>query len=148
MFLTFSWTKLYTEFEVLTVVVMRYNTLYSVESQPAFTLECYSAYWTLKIEAIYSSEKSVDFQRTTRRHIPEASPLQHNCRLIFSFPNCWSFVPFIRIYWTSLFYDLVCILVTRYEKHTCLTFCVLASMPTIMWNRASVFLFMTYVFDR
>jgi hypothetical protein len=31
---------------------------------------------TLKMEAICSSEMSVDTQRTTRRYIPEASTLQ------------------------------------------------------------------------
>jgi hypothetical protein len=31
---------------------------------------------TLKMEAIYSSETSVDTQRTTRRHIPEDDTLQ------------------------------------------------------------------------
>jgi hypothetical protein len=31
---------------------------------------------TLKMEAIYSSETSVDFQQTTRRYIPEDSTLQ------------------------------------------------------------------------
>jgi hypothetical protein len=37
---------------------------------PASTLVSCSAYSTLKIEAICSSGTSVDFQRTTRRHIP------------------------------------------------------------------------------
>jgi hypothetical protein len=37
---------------------------------PVFTLVSYSAYSSiLKMEAIYSSEKSVDFKRTTRRYI-------------------------------------------------------------------------------
>jgi hypothetical protein len=50
---------------------------------PAFTLVFCSAYLTLKMEAIYSSEKSVDFQRTTWYYIPEdstldkSSPLRH-----------------------------------------------------------------------
>jgi hypothetical protein len=44
------------------------------------TLVSCSAYFsTLKMEAIYSSETSVDFQRTTRRYIPEDSTL-HNHR--------------------------------------------------------------------
>jgi hypothetical protein len=39
---------------------------------PASTLVSCSVYSsTLKIEEIYSSETSVDFQRTTRRYIPE-----------------------------------------------------------------------------
>jgi hypothetical protein len=37
---------------------------------PAFTLVSCSAYSTLKIDAICSSETSVNFQRTTRCHIP------------------------------------------------------------------------------
>jgi hypothetical protein len=41
---------------------------------PAFTLVSCSAYSsTLKMETIYSSEMSVEFQRTTRRYIPEDS---------------------------------------------------------------------------
>jgi hypothetical protein len=39
---------------------------------PAFTLVSSAAYFsTLKMEAISSSETSVDTQRTTRRYIPE-----------------------------------------------------------------------------
>jgi hypothetical protein len=39
---------------------------------PAFTLVSCSAYSsTLKMETICSSETPVDFQRTTRRYIPE-----------------------------------------------------------------------------
>jgi hypothetical protein len=35
---------------------------------------------TLKMEAIFSSETSVDFQRTTRRYIPEDGTLHnHRC---------------------------------------------------------------------
>jgi hypothetical protein len=46
----------------------------------AFTLVSCSAYSsTLKMEAIWSSETSVDFQRTTQRYIPEHSTL-HNRR--------------------------------------------------------------------
>jgi hypothetical protein len=37
--------------------------------QPAFTLVSFSAYSTLKMEAICSSETSVDFQPTTWRYI-------------------------------------------------------------------------------
>jgi hypothetical protein len=33
---------------------------------------------TLKMEAIYSSEASVNFQRTTRRYIPENVTLHNN----------------------------------------------------------------------
>jgi hypothetical protein len=41
----------------------------------------FSAYSTLKMEAIRSSEKLVDFQRTTRRYIPEdrASAFRNKC---------------------------------------------------------------------
>jgi hypothetical protein len=48
---------------------------------PAFMLVCCSAYsWTLNMEAIFSSETSVDFERTTRRYIPEVSTLHnHRC---------------------------------------------------------------------
>jgi hypothetical protein len=44
-----------------------------------FTLVSCAAYFTLMIEAIYSSETSVDFQRTTWRYIPEDNIL-HNHR--------------------------------------------------------------------
>jgi hypothetical protein len=44
---------------------------------PAFILVSCSTYTsTLKIEAICSNETSVEFQRTTRRYIPEDSTLQ------------------------------------------------------------------------
>jgi hypothetical protein len=43
---------------------------------PAFMLASCSAYSsTLKMEAIYSSETSVDFQRIIRRYIPEDGTL-------------------------------------------------------------------------
>jgi hypothetical protein len=42
---------------------------------PAFTLVSCSAYLTLKMEAICSSETSVDIPRATRRYIPEDSTL-------------------------------------------------------------------------
>jgi hypothetical protein len=41
---------------------------------------------SLKMEAIYSSERSVDFQRTTRRYIPEDSSLHnHRCENLKSY---------------------------------------------------------------
>jgi hypothetical protein len=40
---------------------------------PASTLVSCSTYSTLKMEVICSSETSVDFRRTTRRYVPEAS---------------------------------------------------------------------------
>jgi hypothetical protein len=43
---------------------------------PAFTLVCYSAYSTLKMEAICSSEASVVFQLTTWRYIELDSTIQ------------------------------------------------------------------------
>jgi hypothetical protein len=48
---------------------------------PALSLAYCSAYFsTLKMEAICSSETSVDFQRTTQRYIPEDSTLHnHRC---------------------------------------------------------------------
>jgi hypothetical protein len=46
---------------------------------PAFTLVFCAAYSSaLKMEAICSSETSVDIQRTTQRYIPEDSTLQCN----------------------------------------------------------------------
>jgi hypothetical protein len=52
-------------------------TTVEVHSLPsAFTLVYCSAYSsTLKMEAIFSSETSVDFQRTIQRYIPEYSTL-------------------------------------------------------------------------
>jgi hypothetical protein len=47
---------------------------------PAFTLVSCSAYSALKLEAICSSEMSVDFQRATRRYIPEdRTSHSHRC---------------------------------------------------------------------
>jgi hypothetical protein len=46
-------------------------------NRPAFTLiSCMAYSSTLKMEAEYSSEKSVDFQRTTPSYIPEDRTLQ------------------------------------------------------------------------
>jgi hypothetical protein len=56
---------------------------------PAFTLVSCSAYSsTLKTEAIYSSETLVDFQRTTRRYIPEDRTFQ--CVLRWILNRAWS----------------------------------------------------------
>jgi hypothetical protein len=58
------------------------NSSFSLRLPPAFTLVSYSAYSSnLKMEAIYSSATSVDFQRTTRCYIPEDSTHQ--------FFYCW-----------------------------------------------------------
>jgi hypothetical protein len=84
-------------FEVLTAVFIESTTFWDITSYtriplkvnrrfggtyllclpPAFTLVSCSAYSsTLKMEAICSSETSVDFQRTTLRYIPEDCILQ------------------------------------------------------------------------
>jgi hypothetical protein len=42
---------------------------------------------TLKMEAISSAETSIDFQRTTRRYVPEYSTLNVNCSLLLSDRN-------------------------------------------------------------
>jgi hypothetical protein len=65
--------------------LLNYNALYSAKSlfclPSAFTLVSSSANsLTLKMEAIYFSEASVDFQRTTHRYTPEDSTLHdHRC---------------------------------------------------------------------
>jgi hypothetical protein len=47
---------------------------------PVFTQVSCSAYSIMKLEAIYSSETSIDFERTTRRYIPEDMTLHnHRC---------------------------------------------------------------------
>jgi hypothetical protein len=52
---------------------------------PAYTLVSCAAYsTTLKMDAICSSETSVDFQRTTRCYIPEDSTLQWDYSLVKS----------------------------------------------------------------
>jgi hypothetical protein len=45
----------------------------------AFTLVFFSAYSTLKMEALFSSETSVNFQRIIRPYIPEDSTLYNHC---------------------------------------------------------------------
>jgi hypothetical protein len=47
-----------------------------VQFMSAFKLVYCSAYSIMKMEAIYFPETSVDFQRTTRRYIPEDSTLK------------------------------------------------------------------------
>jgi hypothetical protein len=57
---------------------------------PAFMLVSCMAYSsTLKIEVICSSETSVDFQRTTRRYIPEGSTLHYTFCSIYSMSHKW-----------------------------------------------------------
>jgi hypothetical protein len=72
-------------FEVVTAVVIKSTIFWDITpcsplkvNRRAFTLVSCSAYSSiLTMEAICSSETSVDFQRTTRRYIPEDSTL-HN----------------------------------------------------------------------
>jgi hypothetical protein len=45
-----------------------------VKFESAFTLESRSAYSALKMEAMYSSETSVNFQRISWRYMPEETP--------------------------------------------------------------------------
>jgi hypothetical protein len=47
-------------------------------------VSCSAYFFTLKVEAICSSETSVDTHRTTRRYIPEDGNLQDNHVVIFS----------------------------------------------------------------
>jgi hypothetical protein len=74
----------------------------------AFTLVSCSAYSsTLKMEAMCSSETSVDFQRTTRRYIPEDSTLHNNrCEnltfYLFSAYVIWTGTKFHNIHTTAL----------------------------------------------
>jgi hypothetical protein len=49
----------------------KYLVGFKVLETPAFTLFLLGLFFTLKMKAICSSETSVDYQRTTRRHIPE-----------------------------------------------------------------------------
>jgi hypothetical protein len=51
----------------------------SLSLQPALTMVSFSAYSTLKMEAMCSSETSVNFQQATWRFIPEDRTL-HNHR--------------------------------------------------------------------
>jgi hypothetical protein len=69
------------EFEVLTAVVIKSTILEcsACHLLSRWILAVYSS--TLKMEAICSSEKSVDFQRTTRRYIPEDGTLLLFCLL-------------------------------------------------------------------
>jgi hypothetical protein len=63
--------------EVLTAVLMKSTIFWDTKLglSPAFTLVSYSASSTLKMEATCSSETSADFQRTTRRYIPQDNTL-------------------------------------------------------------------------
>jgi hypothetical protein len=81
--------------------LLGHNAVQSVESQPTrlcllptLTLVPCSAYSvTLKMEAIYSSETSVYFQRTTWCYIPEDRTLHnHSCENLKSyiFHDCYT----------------------------------------------------------
>jgi hypothetical protein len=92
--------------------LLGYNAVYTVESQPtfrrnisplssglclppAFTLVSWSAYSsTLNLEAICSSETSVNFRRTTRRYIAEDSTLRFwwclRDQALHCVQHCWS----------------------------------------------------------
>jgi hypothetical protein len=64
---------------------------------PAFTLvSCFSYSSTLKVEAIYSSETSADFQRSTQRYIPEDSTFHnHRSENLKSYKNFPGFIQFV-----------------------------------------------------
>jgi hypothetical protein len=47
-----------------------------------YAISCFAHSSTLKMEVIYSSEKSIDFHRTPLRYIPEEGTLRIVCRLI------------------------------------------------------------------
>jgi hypothetical protein len=59
--------------------MFRYHRYYKTRSACHLLVSCPAYFSTLKMEVICSSETSVDFQRTTRRYIPEDSTL-HNYR--------------------------------------------------------------------
>jgi hypothetical protein len=60
--------------------LLEHNTIVELCLPPAFTLVSCSAYFlTLKMEAICSSETSVDSQRTTWHYIPEDGTLHNHC---------------------------------------------------------------------
>jgi hypothetical protein len=90
--------------------------MYSVESQPtfrknvsnqaskpAFSLVSCLAYSTIKMGAICSSKRSVEFQRTTRRYIAEVSAL-HNYHCENLKPYIITFFLMIDEYHTSIIY--------------------------------------------
>jgi hypothetical protein len=60
---------------------MLYSEIIAVNGQiRVITLNVFllGSFSTLKMEATYSSETSVDFQRTTRRYIPEDSTVRNS----------------------------------------------------------------------
>jgi hypothetical protein len=83
-------------FEVHTTVTMKNTVLWVVmpcssEIVRGFGRKMSPLSSTLKMEAIYSSETSVDFLRNTRRHIPEDKTLQNNYyENLRSYTKCFS----------------------------------------------------------
>jgi hypothetical protein len=77
--------------------LLGYNAVYSDESKPTFRRNMSppssgSRNKALKMEAICSSETSVDFRRTTRRYVPEDSTLHnHRCENIRSYGTLHDF---------------------------------------------------------
>jgi hypothetical protein len=68
--------------EAITAVVTKRSVFWDM-TPLAFTLvSCLTYFSTVQIEATCSSEKSVDFQRTTRRYIPQGRTLNKPCRHI------------------------------------------------------------------
>jgi hypothetical protein len=62
--------EVYMGFEVLTPVVMKNSIFWGYNvMQSAFRLVSFAVYWTVKIEAICSSETSVGSQWTTWRYM-------------------------------------------------------------------------------
>jgi hypothetical protein len=97
--------------------LMRYNAVYSVESQPIFlrnmsspssgsllcllSASCWFYAWFIirtkkKTEAAYSSVTSFDFQRTTRRYISEDTTHHHRWKILKSYQRS-----ILRIIWNS-----------------------------------------------
>jgi hypothetical protein len=69
---------------------------------------------TLKMEAISSSEKSFETQRTTRRHIPEDDTLQnHRCENVKSYVLTTACVPSTTEF-SALFFLTFCFLTDLY----------------------------------
>jgi hypothetical protein len=53
--------------------------MFTVEVASFMPVSCMSYFSTLNIEAIYSSETFIDFQRTIRRYIQKDRTLQKDC---------------------------------------------------------------------
>jgi hypothetical protein len=72
--------KTETMFEALTAVnlnILRYDVVQSDNNLPMFAVvSCLSYCSTLKVEAVYSSETSVNLYQTTFHHVPENNTVQ------------------------------------------------------------------------